>query len=315
MHYLDDYKTFESKAELNNAIYLHIRNNTHVLNETDRAVLKMVARYAVKYYGAAHLKAATIADYVGKSEKTVRRVVNKLVALEIIEKYATLRKINGGKGANILVILPAAESLAEEGVPNSVYNSVNKFTIDANREDLTEASTGASAEREAQRDQSILSSREGSENSDNAKAEERYFEEEPSYSIKHLKSTYKDTRSPVPANALRSALPHAIYNAMEPFFNAEEIYKYYGLLLKAKRKVSPNTLIEHDPEPYIETFNAVMLKLKQGKIRNLERYLYVAFEKAAATVARKLNLERSSDSRSSDSRNSLSLFSEWLAAE
>lgn len=243
MHYLNEYSTFDNTEELNKAVYLHIRNNTHVLNETDRTALKMIARYAVKYAGAAHLKADTIANLIGKSEKTARRVVDKLCRLEIVEKIATTRKVNGGKGANIIVILP--------------YNV-----------------------------QSITSSRGVDESPTDSKTQLRKNEIEPSDSIKRTKSTYLDTPS-VPASALRSALPPAIYNAMSPFFNAEDLYRYYGLLLQAKRKICPDTLIEHDSEPYVEAFNAVILKVKQGAVRNIERYMYVAFEKAAAEVSRR----------------------------
>ncbi|MDJ1631064.1 helix-turn-helix domain-containing protein [Bacillus velezensis] len=52
------------------------------------------------------MKAETLAELIGKSVKTARRALNKLVKLEIIKKVATTRKVNGGHGANILVVLP-----------------------------------------------------------------------------------------------------------------------------------------------------------------------------------------------------------------
>ncbi|MFP3590217.1 hypothetical protein SCB29_42390, partial [Paraburkholderia sp. SIMBA_055] len=60
----------------------------------------------VKFSGAAHLKSETLADLIDKSVKTSRRALNKLATLGIVKKIATTRKINGGKGANIIVILP-----------------------------------------------------------------------------------------------------------------------------------------------------------------------------------------------------------------
>src|SRR5699024_12683992 len=105
-HYLTQYKTFNTTQELNHTVYTHIKRNSPYLNDTVRNTLKAIARYAVKYAGAAHLKAKTIADLIGKSEKTARRSVNKLAELGIIEKIATTRKVNGGKGANIIVIQP-----------------------------------------------------------------------------------------------------------------------------------------------------------------------------------------------------------------
>lgn len=261
MHYLSQYQTFNSKEELNTAIYAHIKRNSYDLNETDRKALKMIARYAVKFTGAAHLKAATIAELIGKSEKTARRVVNKLVDLGIIRKVATIRKINGGKGANILQILPV-----EDG-----------------------------------NDQSTLSSREDAKTRDIKRTETQKSAAEPSNSIKQLKNnTYKDTAF-VPATALQNSLPSAIYDAMSPYFNADDIYKYYGILLRAKRSVSDAVLIEDNPQPFVAAFQNAVFKLKQGKIRNLANYLYRAWQSATATIVRRRVFGKSD------------LFYDWLA--
>lgn len=261
MHYLSQYQTFNSKEELNAAIYAHIKRNSYDLNETDRKALKMIARYAVKFAGAAHLKAATIAQLIGKSEKTARRVVNKLADLGIIRKVATMRKINGGKGANILQILPV-----EDG-----------------------------------NDQSTLSSREDARTRDIKRTETQKSADEPSNSIKQLKNnTYKETAF-VPATALQNSLPSAIYDAMSPYFNAADIYKYYGILLRAKRSVSNNVLIEDNPQPFVAAFQNAILKLKQRKIRNLANYLYRAWQSATATIVRRRVFDKSD------------LFYDWLA--
>jgi predicted transcriptional regulator len=261
MHYLSQYQTFNSKEELNTAIYAHIKRNSYDLNETDRKALKMIARYAVKFAGAAHLKAATIAQLIGKSEKTARRVINKLESLGIVRKVATIRKINGGKGANILQILPVE---------------------DAN-------------------DQSTLSSREDVKTRDIKRTETQKSAAEPSNSIKQLKNnTFLETAF-VPATALQNSLPSAIYDAMSPYFNADDIYKYYGILLRAKRSVSNNVLIEDNPQPFVTAFQNAILKLKQRKIRNLANYLYRAWQNATATIVRRQVFENND------------LFYDWLA--
>jgi predicted transcriptional regulator len=108
--YLGEYKTFNNVESLNQAIYDHICAHYYDLNETDRKILKTLGRYAVKYLGVAHLKVITIAKTIGKSEKTVRRSLNKLQKLGIIRKVATTRKVLGGYGANIYVILPCDQS-------------------------------------------------------------------------------------------------------------------------------------------------------------------------------------------------------------
>jgi hypothetical protein len=245
MHYLTEYQSFVTTKELNDAVYAHIKRNTYELNETDRATLKAIARYAVKFAGAAHLKAETIAHLISKSIKTARRAVNKLAELGIIKKIETTRKVSGGKGANIIVILPLPQS-----------------------------------------DQSQMSNRKECEIHTESNSDQTKIENEPLDSI-NLKNNILDTATP--PNALKSTLPNDIYNAMARYFNAEEIYNYYGILLRAKASIDPTLLIEDDPEPFVEAWNATILKVKQGKVRKMCDYLYASFRQAAVTVWRRIH--------------------------
>jgi hypothetical protein len=266
MHYLAEHSTFESTAQLNAAVYEHIHNHTYELNETDRKALKMIARYCVKFAGACHLKASTISELIDRSEKTARRIVNKLAELGIIEKVATTRKVNGGKGANILRILPAG---GEQHV------------------------------------QSIVSNRASSDKPTESKVEASNSENEPSNSIKPLKSNYVlDTA--VEPNALKNVLPRGIYNAIVKYFhNAESIYKYYGILLRAKASVDPTVVIEDNEAPFIEAWNATILKAKQRKVKRMDDYLFASWKQATLTAIRsKTKLSRKSEM--------LSIFEGWL---
>lgn len=106
MHYLADYKTFDSKQDLNEAINLHLTINKYNLNKTDRAVFMMLSQYAVKYYGAAHLKHATIEKKIKKSNSTIRRSLKKLENLNMIKRVKFVRRVMNGIGANIYLIMP-----------------------------------------------------------------------------------------------------------------------------------------------------------------------------------------------------------------
>lgn len=245
MHYLTEHSTFENTQQLNAAIYEHIRNHTHELNETDRLTLKLVARYCVKYAGACHLKAATIANLIDRSEKTARRVIAKLETLGIVEKVATLRKVNGGKGANILRILSPKNN----------------------------------------NDQSSMSTRQVAENPTESSDEQAKVEKEPSNSINLSKSTLQETQ--IPSNALRQSLPTEIYDAMARYWKAGDIYKYYGILLRAKRSINRDVTIEDNPAPFVDALHNAVLKLKLGKLRKLENYLYAAWQSATALVMRR----------------------------
>ncbi|TJZ71363.1 helix-turn-helix domain-containing protein [Bacillus amyloliquefaciens] len=247
MHYLAEHQTFDSTAALNMAVYEHIKRNTYDLNDTDRQALKKIARYAVKFSGAAHLKAETLADLIGKSVKTARRALNKLATLGIVKKIATTRKINGGKGANIIVILP----------------------VD---------------------DQSTMSNRGQAVKPTETTAEAPKTENEPSDSIKRSKNQNNvlDT-AVIPADALKGSLPDEIFTAMSRYFDAEDIYKYYGILLRAKASVDRTIRLEEHAAPFVETWHATILKAKTHEIRRFDDYLYAGFRKAAWTVKARLN--------------------------
>ncbi|MEC1384356.1 helix-turn-helix domain-containing protein [Bacillus velezensis] len=250
MHYLAEHQTFDSTAALNAAVYEHIKRNTYDLNDTDRQALKKIARYAVKFSGAAHLKAETLAELIGKSVKTARRALNKLATLGIIKKIATTRKINGGKGANIIVIMPA----------------------------------------EAADDQSTMSNRGQAEKPTETTAEAPKTENEPSDSIKRSKNQNNvlDT-AVIPAEALKGALPDEIFNAMSRYFDADDIYKYYGILLRAKASVDRTIRLEEHAAPFVEAWHATIMKAKSHEIRRFDDYLYAGFRKAAWTVKARLN--------------------------
>lgn len=264
MHYLAEHSTFDSTAQLNEAVYEHIRNNTYDLNETDRKALKMIARYCVKFAGACHLKAVTISEFIDRSEKTARRIVNKLADLGIIEKVATTRKVNGGKGANILRILPVKPA----------------------------------------DDQSTVSNRASSDKPTESNAEQPKVANEPLNLIKQKINNILDTA--VDACALKNVLPSGIYDAIVKYFrNAEDIYKYYGILLRAKASVDPSVVIEDNPQPFIEAWNATILKAKQRKVKRMDDYLFASWKQATLTAIRsKTKLSRKSEM--------LSIFEGWL---
>lgn len=112
MIYLHEYKTFANVHELNHHVKQHTNKRYHDMNETHRQVLQLLSQYSVKHAGASHLRIQTIANALDKSRRTIERAIRVLIDLDAIERLHTTRRITGGKGANIYVILPYAESNA-----------------------------------------------------------------------------------------------------------------------------------------------------------------------------------------------------------
>lgn len=103
--YLAAYQTFQSVAEMDEHVEYHIQRHYFDLTPAERAIVFKLASHALEHTGACHLKAATIAQALEISTKTVYRSIKRLAELGIIQKVPGT-KLNGIKGASIYKILP-----------------------------------------------------------------------------------------------------------------------------------------------------------------------------------------------------------------
>ncbi|WP_277585171.1 helix-turn-helix domain-containing protein [Psychrobacillus antarcticus] len=127
--HLKTYQVFDTVPEMDSHIRSHVTENYYKLNDTDRAVLSLLAQYACKYPGAAHLKVETMIQAINKSDATVRRSLRKLESLHIIKRISTIRRVTKGYGANILIILPfddQSEMISREEAQTSVVSSTEE---------------------------------------------------------------------------------------------------------------------------------------------------------------------------------------------
>lgn len=258
MNYLSEYAMFDSVKAMDEAIAEHIRRNQYELNETDRDVLMMLSRYSVKYKGAAHLKIDTIAAAIGKSGRTVQRSLRKLERLNIIERKEFIRKKSGGHGANIYVILPVnvganSSEREDDGKPTDI----NDNDTDDNSETINLSSY---------KNKTLL------ETDEQAKPA-------------------RPTEDEIIKRGLKHAIPAPIYDALSPFFNGKDLYNTYGILLRAKAKISRFITLETYHERYVDAFFNVIRLYKAGKIRNLSGYLYVTWQRLTAEISRQIKAE------------------------
>ena len=104
LQYLIKYKSFNSMHEMDEMVKEHINTHRDKLTEADKEVLYCLAAHSLSAFGACHLKAITIANEIGVSERTVYRSTKKLESHGIISKHKTVKRT--GNGATIYVIAP-----------------------------------------------------------------------------------------------------------------------------------------------------------------------------------------------------------------
>lgn len=128
--YLREHQTFSSVKEMDVAVKDHIYTNFDKLTLVERRILYSLSRHALKYTGACHIKADTLAKEIGVTPKTVYRAIKKLTELRIIEKISNTRK-HGIKGASIYKIVPNKVTLNVPTSPNINVLSSMSYRQDA----------------------------------------------------------------------------------------------------------------------------------------------------------------------------------------
>lgn len=101
----------------------------------------------------------------------------------------------------------------------------------------------------------------------------------------------RPTEDEIIKRGLKHAIPKPIYDALEPFFNGKDLYNTYGILLRAKAKISRTITLEAYHERYIDAFYNVIRLYKAGKVRSLNGLLYVTWQRLTAEISRQIKAE------------------------
>lgn len=102
------------KDAVNATYWYHVDRIGDTLTKTERNILKTLSHYMVKFAGVAYTSRATLAKAVGCSVKSVQRAYAKFSKLGIIEIIAAKRQSDMRQTANILRLIPAPVSVADE---------------------------------------------------------------------------------------------------------------------------------------------------------------------------------------------------------
>ncbi|WP_194841627.1 helix-turn-helix transcriptional regulator [Sporosarcina obsidiansis] len=104
-NHLAGHTTFTNGNELDLAVRQHLERNWRKTNRTDRAVFELIQSHSGPFL-VAHLTQREMEEELGVSNSTIRRVIRKLIKLEMIRRIPYTEPDTQGPGANIYVILP-----------------------------------------------------------------------------------------------------------------------------------------------------------------------------------------------------------------
>jgi len=226
--YLKDFSNFNTVKEMDENVQQHIQRVGNKITKATLKVLYAIAGHSLKFVGAAHLKAETIANEIGMSTKSVYRSVKQLVECSIISKE-NKAKMNGIKGANIYSILPCVQS----NVPSEM----------------------------SQREEAEKPCENNDESAKNEKVSLPSFSSPLSFkdtniTKKHPKNNSVD-KELFKKNALLDKLPNALKGLSVYFDNAQDIYNIVGVIFTSKNKVSKNIKIEEHEGLFRRTIASV----------------------------------------------------------
>lgn len=245
------YAPFETIDQLNaNTIAIRAQY-AEFMTTTEKAVLDVLHRYATKQYGVSYLSKSSIAEKVGVTRRQVIRICNKFEAQGIIVQYATDRKRGGGQTSNTIVFL--TQVMARAAFVNeaeTVADNMQEVTEVASvvTGDVTPNVTDLEAPKDAPKE------------------------------LKDLKIT-KDTKArDAIKDGLVSKLPKTLKNALAPFFDADELYEFTGVVYKAKAAIDKSIRIEDHESEYYNAIVSVINAFKRGKVKSLPAVLYHAIK-------------------------------------
>lgn len=228
--YLKEFSNFDSVRDMDNHVKQHIEMHFNKITKATLKVLYAIAGRALRFVGAAHLKAETIANDANVSVKTVMRAVKKLNDLGIVNKINST-KGNGITGANIYSICP--------------FVSVN---VSAEMSQLVKREKACDAKFEAPKndDESV----------------------NLLITNKSLKDT-NITDMPEKRQSLKIGLlnkvPQVIAKAIGPFMDdANEIYEMVGTIFNAKSKVDKSIKFEAYEDTYYKAIVSVFESQKRA---------------------------------------------------
>ncbi|MGE7624818.1 helix-turn-helix domain-containing protein [Viridibacillus sp. NPDC096237] len=248
-------KSFKSVEEMNEAIKYHRDQHADTLTPSTRNVLDVLARYSYVYPGVSYRSKKHIAEELEIDIRTVRRACNLLEDLGIIKQYSTKRhKGDKRQSTNAIVILK----------PSTVEAEVNV---------LPECPTPF-LEAPAKTSLRDINNTRDTENADLP----------TSSAVKELREQErKEEEQALLKEGLVEKLPTPL-RVLSPFFKSSELYRFSGIIFKAKASIDRNIVLEHHESKYKKALLSVMSAYKRGKVECLESVIYTAVKRVSRSI-------------------------------
>lgn len=116
----------KDKDDLNRTHAYHRDRLAEELTETETELLFVLSKYSLKFCGVSYMSNATMAKAIGRTERTVQRIIAKLKRLGAIEVFETRRR-RGDKRqtANIIRFVRMPDEEPDVGADVGVYVAPN----------------------------------------------------------------------------------------------------------------------------------------------------------------------------------------------
>lgn len=225
------------------------RYNRH-LKKTEYRVLNILKQHSLKIIGYSHLKLQTIADYLEISKKTVYRTLKHLDEKGYITKIHTVSGKRKNNGAMVFRVntYTQYEIIKEKNV-HAKMSTLNKV-IKTGKELSQQALQHVHAKKETIIFLNLLNI---------------FLSNKKRLNKSHSKVLYHNIKN-TNIRVKPMEVPDDIYHIAKPFFNDDQIFSLYKIMLK-------ETIGNHiyDTEDHIEIMNYAIQSLVKAKKKEYNR--------------------------------------------
>ncbi len=225
------------------------RYNRH-LKKTEYRVLNILKQHSLKIIGYSHLKLQTIADYLEISKKTVYRTLKNLDEKGYITKIHTVSGKRKNNGAMVFRINTYTQYEIIRGKSVHAKMSMLNKVVKTGKELSQQALQHVQAKKETIIFLNLLNI---------------FLSNKKRLNKSHSKVLYHNIKN-TNIRVKPMEVPDDIYHIAKPFFNDDQIFSLYKIMLK---ETIGNNI--YDPEDHIEIMNYAIKSLVKAKKKEYNR--------------------------------------------